>query len=203
MQQITKKIATFLFIFTLSSLGYAGPWFTGPILAPAGHTVANGHTNVEIYGLDVFAYGQYNSSGKIIHSPAVFKSFVVNPIITHGFTDWLDVQLAVPYNFDATRGRSYNRLSDLTMALGFQLVEQQGSPKKADVRILLQEVFPTGKFDNLNPTLFGTDSTGLGSYQTQLGLNLQYLREVFIGHYLRTRIILSSLYKSRYCPWLK
>ncbi len=195
MHQITKKIIIFLFIYTLSSLGYAGPWFTGPILAPAGHTVARGHTNLEIYGLDVFGYGQYNSSGTIVHTP-LFKSFVVNPILTHGFTDWLDVQLAVPYAFDSTRKQNYNRISDTTVALGFQLVAQQDSPKKADLRILLQEVFPTGKFDNLNPRLLGTDSTGLGSYQTQVGINLQYLREVFIGHYLRTRLILSHLYTS-------
>ncbi|CEG56567.1 hypothetical protein [Legionella fallonii] len=195
MQQLTKKIAIFLFIFALNSLGYAGPWFTGPILAPAGHTVAKGHTNFEIYGLDVFGYGQYNGSGKVVRSP-VFKTFVTNPILTHGFTDWLDVQIALPYNFNATRGVNYNRISDIATAIGVQLMEQKGSPYKADVRILFQEVFPTGKFDSLNPLLLGTDSTGLGSYQSQIGLNLQYLREIFVGHYLRTRLIVSHLYTS-------
>jgi hypothetical protein len=193
MKQIIKKIIASLFICTLSSLGYAGPWFTGPILAPAGHTVARGHTNFEIYGVDVFAYGQYNGKGQLVRTP-LFKSFVANPLLTHGFTDWLDVQIGIPYAFNSTRKMNYNRLGDMTVALGFQLIEQKGSPHKADVRILLQETLPTGKFDQLNPLLFGTDITGLGSYQTQIGLNLQYLREVLSSHYLRTRLILSHLY---------
>ncbi len=193
MQQFIKTAGIFLFMCAFSRLGYADPWFTGPILAPAGHTVAKGHTNFEIYGLHVSTDGRYNESGTIIHTP-LFRSFVTNPILTHGFTDWLDVQLTVPYTFNSTRGVSYNRLTDITTALGIQLIEQKGSPKRADVRILLQETFPTGKFENLNPAFLGTDATGLGSYQTLVGLDLQYLVEVFETHYLRTRLILSHLH---------
>lgn len=195
MQQFIKPVVIFFFIYTFSSQGFAGPWFTGPILAPAGHTIPKGHTNLEIYGLDVHTDGQYDPSGKLIHRP-LFKSFVANPILTHGFTDWLDVQLTLPYVFNATRGVNYNRLTDINAALGFQLVEQKGSPKRADVRILVQETFPTGKYEGLNPQKLGTDSTGLGSYQTQVGLDFQYLLEVFNSHYLRTRLILSHLYTS-------
>ena len=193
MQQFIKTVGIFLFICAFSKYGFAGPWFTGPILAPAGHTVARGHTNFEIYGLHVSTDGRYDNSGTIIHTP-LFRSFVTNPILTHGFTDWLDVQLTVPYVFNSTLGVNYNRLTDITTALGIQLVEQKGSPKRADVRILIQETFPTGKFENLNPGFLGTDSTGLGSYQTQVGLDLQYLLEVFKTHYLRTRLILTHLY---------
>lgn len=190
-----KPLIIFLCIYTFSQLGFAGPWFTGPLLAPAGHTVPRGHTNVEIYGLDVLTDGQYNQSGQVVHS-APFKSLVGSPILTHGFTDWLDVQISIPYVFNSTRGVHYNRLTDISMALGFQLVEQKGSPKRADVRILLQENFPTGRYDNLNPAFLGTDSTGLGSYQTQIGLNLQYLIEVYNSHYLRSRFILSHVHAS-------
>lgn len=195
MQQFTKSLVIFLWIGTFSTLGFADPWFTGPLLAPAGHNVARGHTNLEIYGLDVLTDGQYNQSGQLVHSP-LFKSLVANPILTHGFTDWLDAQISLPYVFNSTRGVHYNRLTDISIALGFQLVEQKGSPKRADVRILVQEVFPTGRYENLNPQLLGTDSTGLGSNQTQIGLNLQYLIEVFNSHYLRSRLILSHLHSS-------
>ena len=57
-------------------------------------------------------------------------------------------------------------------------------------------VLPTGKYENLNPASLGTDSTGLGSHQTQIGLDLQYLYEVYNSHYLRTRFIISRLHSS-------
>lgn len=44
--------------------------------------------------------------------------------------------------------------------------------------------------------MLGTDSTGLGSYQTLIAFNFQHLAEVFKTHYLRTRLSLSKLYAS-------
>ncbi|MFI4963236.1 MAG: hypothetical protein ACHP6H_05200, partial [Legionellales bacterium] len=121
---------------------------------------------------------------------------VLNPILTHGFTEWLDVQLVTPYAFNNTLGKNTNRLGDVSLALGIQLVEQKKSQWVPDIRLLVQETFPTGGYQKLNPLSAGTDSTGLGSYQTQIGLNFQQLTEVFTAHYLRTRVIISHLFTS-------
>lgn len=193
MQHFRKIIIIILYVCCVNQTAFADPWFTGPLLAPAGHTVPRGHTNFEIYGIDIFTDGQYNQSGDFVRIP-LFRTFVANPILTHGFTDWLDVQFTVPYAFNSTRGQRSNRLTDVSVALGIQLLEQKGDPHKIDFRILVQETIPTGKFDHLNPVAAGTDATGLGSYQTQVGLNFQYLRQVFNNHYLRTRLILSRLH---------
>lgn len=195
MQHTIRTLSTIIFLSHLCAASWAGPWFTGPLLAPQGHTIPKGHTNVEIYGMNSLTDGQYSAEGRVAHTPT-FRSGIVNPIITHGFTDWLDVQLNLPYVFNDTQGVSYNRLADVAIALGFQLLEQKGSPKRVDIRFLLQEIFPTGKFEDLNPAALGTDSTGLGSYQTQLGINFQYLLEVYRDHYLRTRLIFSRIYTS-------
>jgi hypothetical protein len=190
------KLSFILLCITLSAqTAFADPWFTGPLLAPAGKTIPRGHTNVEVYGINSFTNGRYDDSGTLVHSP-LFKTFVANPIISHGFTDWLDVQLTVPYAFNSTQGKQFNRLADISMALGIQLLEQNKSTKRMDVRVLIQETFPTGRYNHLDPQHLGTDSTGLGSYQTQIGLNFQYLLEVFQTHYLRTRLIISRLYAS-------
>ncbi|KTD82680.1 hypothetical protein [Legionella waltersii] len=194
MQQFTKSLVIFIGLFIVKA-SIAGPWFTGPLLAPAGHTIPAGHTNFEFYAINVFTNGQYNSSGQVVRTP-LFRTFVANPILSHGFTDFLDVQMTVPYAFNSTRGVNYNRLTDVSTAIGLQFFEQKGDPKRMDVRLLIQETFPTGRYDHLNPALFGTDATGLGSYQTQIGLNLQYLLEVFKDHYLRTRLIASRIYSS-------
>lgn len=195
MQQFFKIMIIFISFSVIPQHAFAGPWFTGPLLAPAGHTVPTGHTNFEMYGVNVFSDGFYNDSRQFIQRP-LFRTFVANPIITHGYSDWLDVQLSVPYAFSSTRAQNDNRLADVSLALGFQLLEQKEAQNKMDLRLLVQEVFPTGRYNHLNPNLLGTDATGLGSYQTMLGLNFQYLRQVFETHYLRTRLILSHLYYS-------
>lgn len=195
MSRYFKTAIIFLCISIFSEITYADPWFTGPILAPSGHNVARGHTNLEIYGLDVFTNGQYNTHGKVTSIP-LFKSFLVNPLLTHGFTDWLDFQLSIPYAFNRTQGMSYDRITDTSLGAGLQLVEQKKSKWLPDVRFFIQEIFPTGKFENLNPSFLGTDATGLGSYRTLFSLNLQYLKEIYDAHYLRTRLILSRLYSS-------
>ncbi len=195
MLHLIKLSFIFLCITLFNQMTFAGPWFTGPLLAPAGHTVPKGHTNFEIYGLDILTDGSYNNFGVLNYRPT-FRTFVANPILTHGFTDWLDVQWVLPYVFNSTDGVNYNRLADMAVTLGFQIFEQNKSPKRIDVRILVQETFPTGRYQYLNAGQLGTDSTGLGSYQTQIGLNFQYLLELFNSHYLRTRLIFSRLYST-------
>jgi hypothetical protein len=195
MRHYLKAAFFFLFSTCFTSFVWADPWFTGPLLAPAGHTVPKGHTNFEIYGLNVNTDGHYNQLNHIIKDP-LFQTFIINPILTHGFTDWLDVQLVLPYAFNSTLGRNTNRLSDLSTAFGIQLMEQKKEPWKPTLRLLIQETYPTGRFERLNPASFGTDATGLGAYQTQIGLNFQHLANVFDTHYLRTRLILSRIYSS-------
>lgn len=192
-----RLVTVFLLVSSLLGMNplRADPWFTGPLLAPAGHNIPRGHTNIEIYGLNIDTNGRYDRGRHIVRTPE-FDSRIFNPIITHGFTDWLDVQFNIPYIFNSTRHVNYNRLADVAMALGFQLFEQKGASNRMDIRFLLQETFPTGRFERLNDGAFGTDSTGLGSYLTSFGLNFQYLKPLYNNHYLRTRLILSRLYAS-------
>ncbi|TAL63207.1 MAG: hypothetical protein EPN84_05330 [Legionella sp.] len=196
MQQFLLISSIFLWICSFSSSVLAGPWFTGPLLAPAGHTIPKGHTNVEVYGLDVETTGRFDASGHLIHTP-LFRSLVANPIISHGLTDWMDVQFIVPYVYNHTRNVSSHRLADVSAVVGLQVLEQKESKWKPNLRFAITETFPTGRFEYLNPDLAGTDATGLGSYETQLALNFQLLHEVLPGHYLRTRLSLTRLYSSR------
>lgn len=195
MQNWLQYSVLLLCFYMNSPNALAQPWFTGPLLAPAGHTVPGGHTSFEVYGLDVQSNGAYNPNGRFVRSP-LFSSFVISPILTHGITDWLDVQLITPYTFNNTRGQSAHRLGDVSVAFGIQFMEQGNSVWKPDFRIFIQEVFPTGAYQHLNPTLLGTDSTGLGTYETLLGFNFQLLSQVLKTHYLRTRLILSHSYTS-------
>lgn len=50
MQPVFKSSLGACAFLLLSSTANAGPWWTGPLLAPAGHTIPKGHSNLELYG---------------------------------------------------------------------------------------------------------------------------------------------------------
>lgn len=195
MRIINKCILGGILSLSLTNLSFADPWFTGPILAPAGHTIPRGHTNFEMYGFDTVSHGIYSRFWRVIHTPGS-ESLVADPIFTHGLTDKMDIQYAIPYIFNRNQGVTSHRVGDASVTLGYQLMEQKGSLYKPDLRIALQEVLPTGRFQLLNALNNGADATGLGSYQTGVALNFQHLRQLGETHYLRTRLSLSYLYTS-------
>ncbi len=193
MKMLYKMVAIISSFFIISHASATDPWFTGPIFAPGGRTIPRGHTNFEIYGIGLNSGGQYNQSGVFVPTPR-FRSRVANPILGHGFTDWLDAQIIVPYAYNSTLGANYQHLTDVSAVIGLQVLEQKDSRIKPNLRVTVQQVFPTGRFERLNPQFFGTDATGYGSYQTIVAFNFQHLAEVFQSHYLRTRLSLSHLY---------
>lgn len=185
----------FASLMMFSPIITADPWFTGPLLAPSAHTIPKGHTNLEVYGLNIISNGHYNSEGHVDPRPR-FITKVVNPVVSHGLTDRIDVQFNIPYSQNSTLGIHGSGIGDVAAALGFQLLEQKQSPRMPDLKLSIQETFPTGRFQRLSPEGAGTDSTGYGSYQTQVALNFQYLASVFTSHYLRTRFSVSHIYYS-------
>ncbi|MFW2540979.1 hypothetical protein ACN4Z1_16100, partial [Legionella sp. ST3F1] len=69
----------------------AGPWVTGPLLAPAGKTSPAGHFNFEPYAF---------SSGY----PNGFRNIEVIPIIKAGINDFLDLQTSLTYDYSWDHG---------------------------------------------------------------------------------------------------
>jgi hypothetical protein len=66
------------------------------------------------------------------------------------------------------------------------VLTQGNSHYRPNFRIAVIELFPTGRYQNLNPNAYATDATGSGSYQTSIGLNFDLLTQ-FKGtsHYLK------------------
>ncbi|QMT59437.1 hypothetical protein [Legionella sp. PC997] len=166
----------FLLIFFVNA-AMASPWFTGPLLAPAGKTIPRGHLNFEPYAF----YSGY---------PKGFRNFEVVPILSVGVFSFVDLQTSIPYDYSWDNGQHGDGVGDYSLALGFQALRQQEGSWLPDLRIVVQEVFPTGRYDHLDPKRLGTDQTGLGSYQTYLGFNFQRLFQLKNDHYLRTRLSL-------------
>ena len=164
----------FLLIF-FSSTALSSPWFTGPIIASNGQTVDRGHFNFETYGF----YTVY---------PEDYKNFQPSPVLTVGLNHFLDIQASAPYNFSWAKGEYDSGIGDSSLGLGIQILKQKERVWYPSLRVVVQELFPTGRYQHLNPNLLGTDQTGGGSYQTSVALDFQHLIEFKGNHYLRTRL---------------
>lgn len=190
-----KGSLLFLFLTLTSSITVAGPWFTGPILAPAGHTIPRGHTNLEIYGFFTNVNGVYDNNWNFVNVPTQ-QSNILNPLFTHGLTDTMDLQFSLPMAYNRIGGAHSRHIGDVSVMLGYQALEQNQSLWRPDLRITLQENIPTGRYEELIPQNNGADSTGIGAYQTTLNFNFQLLRQLSETHYLRTRLSLDYAYAS-------
>ncbi len=187
------KNGMIIFLIFFCGNSVASPWFTGPLLAPSGQTIPRGHTNLETYAFLTNLAGIYTSFGQVITTPGN-QSLIVNPLLAHGLSDTVDLQYSVPFTYNRNGDVRYKHIGDTSINLGYQLLSQHSSTWKPDLRISLQELIPTGKYNSLTPEFAGTDATGLGSYQTALGFNFQHLLPLFTHYYLRTRLSLVAVY---------
>src|SRR5258708_21053968 len=99
-----------LLLFAHAAL--ADPWFTGPLLAPAGKPIPANHFNFEPYGF----YTQY---------PSNFQNLELTPILTAGINSFMDIQTSIPIDYSWVEGAHGEGLGDYSIALGFQALKQK------------------------------------------------------------------------------
>ncbi|MCC5791521.1 MAG: transporter [Legionellaceae bacterium] len=180
---LIKFLSTLVITFVLfinSSVAEA-PWFTGPLLAPTGHTIDQGVRILQPY-LYHTRYPDHVTSNRA----GLF--FAV------GLTKMIDLHLISHYEFLEQRGKHAHGVNDTAVTLGFQALEQKNSDGYPDLRFAVRQHFPTGRYNNLAPEKDGLDAMGLGSYQTALSANAQYLSKLPNDHYFRTRLGLTYIY---------
>jgi hypothetical protein len=167
------------------------PWLTGPLLAPASVTLPAGHYNVEPY---LYAYaniGDYNQHWHSVSEKTLW-SFSSQTLLQFGLTSFMDFQFNPTFQYNYTEGAGNWSLGDLPVIVDFQLYTRGLEVPEwlSNVKLVLQETFPLGKYQNLDPKKELTDMGGKGSFQTTLGLvwgNLFYLGGV---HFLSSRFYL-------------
>jgi len=162
------------------------PWFTGPLLAPSAATNPKGVTTWQPYIFVTNSFGEYDSHWSRRNTP---DTWTVEPFvdITYGLGSFIDIEADVSFVYTTTQGASAIRLNDWNLFLGFQALRDEPGTWKPDLRITLQEVFPFGQYDHLNPKKHGTDGTGQGSYQTGINFNFEKAFKLAPQQYFRLR----------------
>lgn len=145
------------------------PWYTGPILAPSAHLLPPGGVNIQPYLFFVDNYGKYSSSGKVETIPNFFQFNPQMPILV-GILKWMELVVNPQALYNHQSGQSSFNIGDFSTQLVFGLLTE--TPYRPALVVAVNETFPTGKYQHLNPEKLGMDATGGGSYQTQFSATL-------------------------------
>ena len=145
------------------------PWYTGPIIAGSASNVPPGKVNIQPYLYFTLNYAAYNSQRKMMSAP---NTYIFSPLFLFqtGITNYVDISIVPQAFFRWERGEFGANIADLPIQLGFQITHE--TPYIPKIRFLVGEIFPIGKYQNLNSHKLGLDATGEGAFQTSVGLNL-------------------------------
>lgn len=183
------------FLFAYATVGdpWKKPWFTGPILALQGHTNPPNVLTVQPYLFFTTTYGKYDANWTSQRvTPLNAIECLVNA--TYGLTDFMDIEVLASFIYQNRGSANQVLWQDTSLLLGFQALEDNKYSWEPNLRIALQQVFPTGRFDNLNPKKRGTDESGAGSYQTGINFDFQKLFKLENGQFFRGRLCLQYLF---------
>jgi hypothetical protein len=134
-------------------------WWTGPMLAPNATTLPRGHLLVEPYLYDVIS-AHSNGLGSLTY-------------VNYGLLDRVTVGMIPTAGFNvANSGPSSSsvELGDLTLQGQYRLAKFHEGSWIPTTSAVVQETFPTGKYDRLGDR---PDGLGSGAYTTTLALYTQ------------------------------
>jgi hypothetical protein len=163
-------------------------WWTGPILAAGANTLPKGHTLVEPYVFDVVSRGRYDDNGTK-HSGPRTHGYGSLTYLLYGLVDDFTVGVIPRFGYnDVADGPDSSGigLGDLTAQAAYQLLRYRDGGRTPSLSLVLQETFPTGKYDRLGSR--PSDGIGSGAYTTTLSLYSQYFLWMPNGRIMRTRL---------------
>jgi hypothetical protein len=164
------------------------PWYAGPLLTPSAHILPPGQFLIQPYVFFTTDYGKFDQHGKSHHIPHIHTLKVFNAFQV-GIIDWMDGVIGLQAVRNTQKGHCASGFGDMSVSLGFELLNE--APYIPALLFGVQETFPTGRYQHLNPKKGGIDAIGAGSYQTTLSLNTSKVFWWFSLHPMAMRLSLS------------
>ena len=150
-------------------------WWTGPMLANNASTLPRGHFLLEPYLYDEIS-PHTNGFGSLTY-------------IEYGLANRLTVGLIPTFGYNKVSdalSSSGVGLGDVAVLAQYRLAQFHENHKLPTISLMLQETFPSGKYDQLGPR--PSNGFGAGSYTTTLALNSQTYFWMPTGRILRMRL---------------
>ena len=162
-----KKWLLLLSVTALFSLNNH-PHFLGTLLEFSTYHTPVGQLDFQPYFYGLYEYGTYDNNWKVEKTPPIWEIQGQYYIETGLLDPWLDVTLILNNYYKMQGSEKSAALGDTFLELGFQIRTQSEDSPGPSLRLILQQGFPTGKFNNIEPNKIETDITGNGSYATAL-----------------------------------
>ncbi|GAB4194516.1 MAG: hypothetical protein Tsb0015_17500 [Simkaniaceae bacterium] len=153
------------------------PWFTGTFLTPTPINMKPKHPAIEPSITIFWNYGTYNDNWEIETGNS---SVTINPYLDFqlAFTERTGVEIQVQSFTTIRDGNSTSGFADTNVLFGYQVSNDQKNSWIPDFRLLLEVVFPTGKYDKLDPQKKFDDATGQGAFF--IGPNLAFQKLFYL-----------------------
>lgn len=122
-----------------------------------------GYANVQPYVVVTDSYAQFNSNHHSVNQPNLVT---LNPfiVVQAGVTDTMDFLVNLGGVVNWKSGQSGGGFSDMSATIGFPICRQ--SPYVPQMKLTLQQLFPTGCYKHLNSDGLNLNASGGGAYQT-------------------------------------
>lgn len=155
------------------------PWYGGPLITGSGNVYDPGYVNINPTVQVTDYYAAFDNSRKSIPIPDIME---VNPSVVVGVgvvkRVELDVQLA--WDFQEQSNVSFFGWQDSWVKLSLGLVKEK--PYVPAMKFSVKEIFPTGRYKNLNPIKAGVEGLGDGAYKTEFAFNISKVAWWIITH---------------------
>lgn len=147
----------FLLYCLIPCLAYTAddePYFAGTLLSTNPVNVAPAHWFIEPYLFITRQTTAHLTSAQLILQ------------LETGLNDWVDITLYPNFYCTHSNSHSFYLLGDTKLSFGFQVLYEEQGTSIPSFRLLIEESFPTGKYNHLNPHANRADATGSGAYET-------------------------------------
>ena len=174
-----------------------GPWLTGPLITTSAYTVSKGRFNGETYVFFTDEVGFFSSKGHFHRQAVQPKAINCEYLLQLGINDWIDLNLYPQFTYNyGTPGRDRIGMGDLTVSPTFQLWRDDPRYHMTTCKIGLAQIFPCGKFENLNPLYAGSDGLGSGGWSTEVFVAMSRQFHLRRENFIVARGALSTIFFS-------
>ncbi len=161
------------------------PWFTGPLITPSPRVVPLGHQNWEPTFYWNSIDGRFNEHWhKEQRIP--LHQLLSQVSMKFGLFNRVDLNFVPNILSLHCEGRERLLVGDLPASLGIQILESSGWYPAIKLRIGAN--IPLGKYDSGKSDRYGTNFSGIGSWDPNVGLILGRLFHCGEAHYLSWRM---------------
>lgn len=143
------------------------PFYSGTLLAIDSRCAAPGYVSLQPFFVLMRENGTYNGDRKLVKAFPTNKAILLTSITT-GITSFLDIGVIFLGGYTCFLGQENLLYGDTQVFVSFQAARDQKGTWIPDIKFLLQESFPTGKYQNLKLAKGRSDISGTGAYETSL-----------------------------------